>query len=92
MVSQHIDIFCGHWPGANGDVKYLTFHVTPQDLCDWRIMWLYEWKHYIRCHQTDEFGGHKHYSEDKMFSICEMILQDHVIKWSCEFLGRTYLR
>lgn len=31
MVSQHIDIFCGHWPGANGDVKYLTFHVTPQD-------------------------------------------------------------
>ena len=31
MVSQHLDICGGHWSSANGDVKYLTRHVTSQD-------------------------------------------------------------
>ena len=53
MVSQHLDICGGHWSSANGDVKYLTRHVTSQDYaiggsCD------------FICYQTAKFGGHKH--------------------------------
>ena len=36
------------------------------------------------------FSGYKHRgSGDKVFLICLVILQDHVIKWLCEFLGRS---
>ena len=38
----------------------------------------------------DKFGGHRHCgSENIMISVCSVILQDHVIKESCDFMGRS---
>ena len=38
--------------------------------------------HYLK------FGGHRHCSsEDIMVLICHVILQEHVIKASCNFMG-----
>ena len=34
-----------------------------------------------------KLGGHRHFgSEDIMISVCHVILQDHVIKGSCDFM------
>ena len=30
-TSQHIVMFCGHWPSTNGDIKYVISHVTSQN-------------------------------------------------------------
>ena len=35
-----------------------------------------------------EFGGHRHFvSGDIMILVCHVILQDHVIKGSCDFMS-----
>ena len=40
-----------------------------------------------------KFGGHKHCgSTDLMFLVCQGILQDHMIKGSCDVLGRSLSR
>ena len=36
-----------------------------------------------------KFGGHKHFGSGDMFSINHVILEDHVIKESCDFIGRS---
>ena len=31
MVSHHLAMFGDHWSSANGNIKYLIFHVTSQN-------------------------------------------------------------
>ena len=40
--------------------------------------------------QSASFGGYRHCSsEDIMILVCHVILQNRVIKGSCEFMGKT---
>ena len=39
-------------------------------------------------HHPEKFGDHKHCDNGYMFLICHMILQDHVTKEPCDFIGR----
>ena len=44
-------------------------------------------------HQLVNFGGHRHGGTgDMMILVRHVILQDHVIQKSCEFMGRIPLR
>ena len=78
MVFHHFAMFCGHWSLVNTKIKYLIYHVTPQNnliegssnfeslnsLCNW--------------YQLAKFGGDK-------FLVCQVIKQDHVIKGSGDY-------
>ena len=42
-------------------------------------------------HQVVTFGSHRHCnSEDIMFLVCHMVVQDHVIKELYDFMGRSH--
>ena len=41
-------------------------------------------------HKPAKFGGYMHCgSEDIVILVCHVMLQDHVIKWSCDLIGRN---
>ena len=43
--------------------------------------------------QPTKFGGHKRYgSGDMMILVCHVISQDHMIKRSCDCMGRSPLK
>ena len=40
-----------------------------------------------------KFGSHKHCGSGYiMILVCHVILQDHVVMWSCDFMGRSGLK
>ena len=40
-----------------------------------------------------KFGGHRHSDNgDIVLPVCHVILQDHMIKVSCDFIGRSLSR
>ena len=44
-------------------------------------------------HQLATFGGYRHWgSADIMILVCHKTSQNHVIKESCDFIGRSPLR
>ena len=47
-----------------------------------------EWRPLTLSHQAVKFGGFKDCSSGDMLLICHVILQDHVIKRSCNFSVR----
>ena len=47
-----------------------------------------EWRPLTLSHQAVKFGGFKDCSSGDMLLICHVILQDHVIKGSCNFSVR----
>ena len=50
-------------------------------------MWLYAWKPLIVTHHRIKFNSHKPCgSSDIKYIICDVILQDHVIKGSCDYI------
>ena len=40
-------------------------------------------------HDPGKFGGHRYFGNGDMFLVCHVILQDHVITWLCDYMGRT---
>ena len=59
----------------------------------WKILWLYEWELLIVCHHPDKFGSQRHcVSGDVIFLIYHIILQDHLIKGSSDFMARSLLK
>ena len=53
-------------------------------------MLLYGHKTMKRSYRPTMFGGHSHCSsEDIMILVCHVILLDHVIKGSCDFIGKN---
>ena len=51
---------------------------------DQYVIWLYEQESIIISYHTARFGGYKHCGcEDKTNLICQLILEDQVIKDSC---------
>lgn len=52
------------------------------------VMWLYEWKPLSLNGHAFKFGGLTlSGSGAMMFLICQVVLQDPVIKGSCDFIG-----
>ena len=39
--------------------------------------------------QLAMFGGYRHCSSEDVILVCHVISQDHVIKGSCDFAGRS---
>ena len=37
-------------------------------------------------HHPSKFGDHGHCGSRDMFLVCPVILTEHVIKWSCDFM------
>ena len=53
------------------------------------VMLLYEQEPMKISYHLAKFGSHRHFgSEDITFLVCHVILQDHTIKGSCDFMGR----
>ena len=47
----------------------------------------------VRSHHPAKFGGQRHCgSRYKMVLVCHVILQDHVIKGLCDFMGSSQSR
>ena len=80
------------WPQALWKWRYNDSSL-PCDLTkpqNQRVMWLYGEKPIQENYNFVKFGGHRHCaSEDIMILVCHMILQDHVIKGSCDFIDRS---
>ena len=56
-------------------------------------MWPYGWELLILYHQFAKSGGNRRCSSwDVKFLICHLILQDHVIKGSFDFMNRSSLK
>ena len=52
------------------------------------VMWLYEWKPLSLNRHAFKFGGLTlSGSGAMMFLICQVVLQDPVIKGACDFIG-----
>ena len=44
-------------------------------------------------HDPTSFGGLKHYVQgDIMVLVCQVVLLDHVIKGSCDFVSRSSVK
>ena len=57
---------------------------------DQSVAWLYCWKLLKVGHHPAKFGGHKRcVSGDIIVLDCRTILQSHMIKGSCGFMGRS---
>ena len=57
---------------------------------DQRVMWLYRREPIKVGYRPAKIGDHKHFdSRDIVVLVFRVILQDHVIKGSCEFIGRS---
>ena len=75
------------WPLALGYWRYNDFSLSrdftkPRDR---RVMWRY--------YHLSKFGGHRHCgSKDIIILFSHLMLQDHVIKSTCEFKGRSLSR
>ena len=53
-----------------------------------RAMWLEEWESFIVSHHPTEFAVNRHFvRRDIMALVCHVILQVHVIKGLCDYLG-----
>ena len=53
-------------------------------------MWLYRKQDINEGYYYEKFVGHRHCdSGDKMILVCHVILQDHNIKGTSEFMGRS---
>ena len=79
-MSHHLAIFGDHWSSESDDMKYLTCHVTSQNhMTDQSSNFMSgssSW--YVTSLQ---FGGHRYCNiRDKMFLVCRVIEQDHIIK------------
>ena len=55
-----------------------------------RAMWLYGKAPIKKSHHPNKFGGHQHYGYgDTLVLVCHVILQEHVIKALCYFMGSS---
>ena len=58
-----------------------------------RTSWLYERKFLSTYLHPTKFGSYWHcVSGYVMISVCQVISQEHVIIWSCDFISRSHLR
>ena len=52
-------------------------------------MWLYYWEPLKVIQHPTKYGHHSHFgSGDLIVLVCHLILEDHVIKDSCDFISR----
>ena len=80
MVSHHPAKFGGHV------LNLPRVLPRPQDL---RAMRLYGKEPLTVKQHLAKFGGHRHYgSGDMTMSDCHVILQNHMIKGSCDFMSK----
>ena len=88
-VNYHLTKFGGHRHCGGEDLMIL---VLSRDLArprDQRFKRLYRQKPIKVSYHPAKFGGHKHCGiGDIMILVCHVILQDHSIKGSCDFMGR----
>ena len=52
-------------------------------------MWLYGLESIKVNYHPAMFGGHKHCGSEDMILVCHMILQDHEIKGSSDYMGKS---
>ena len=89
MVSYHPAKFDGHRQCVSGDIV-VGFSLS-RDLarpCDQSVLRLHDYELLEHRHHL-KFSGHGYCgSGDIMILVCHVIFQDHVIKTSCNFMGR----
>ena len=71
---------------TSGDMKYLICYMTSQNHVIESCMKLYEWELLIVCQHPAKFGGHKCCDSRDIFLVCQVILQDNVIKFSLTYV------
>ena len=81
--------YCDHMYFCKGDTTVFVGHVTLQNYMI-KALWLYALESLKVSHRHKKFGGHRHsVSGDMAMLVCHVIWQDHVIKESCDFIGRS---
>ena len=80
--------FGGHTHCDCGVIMILGYHMILR-LRDQRLVWLYRQKPIQVSYHPAKFGGYIPCGSEDMVLACHVILQDHVIKWSCEFMDRS---
>ena len=90
MASHMLAKFGGHRNCGNGDIIILDYHVISKTWWSKHQVTLWAGAHQVKLlSYPGKFGGNKNCrSEEIVVLICRAILQDHVIKWSCDFLDR----
>ena len=82
-VSYHPARFVGR--RHSRDKMVFIFDMTLQNPPDQSFITLW-----FASHHPAKFGGHGHCgSGDIMLLVCQGILQDHIVKPSCDFMGRS---
>ena len=74
-------------------IRTYSGFILPHNLarpCYQRAMRLYWLKPIRKSYHPGRFGGNKHCGSGyKMILVCNMILQDHLIRGLCEYTGRS---
>ena len=86
IVSHHYVKFSGYRPCGSSDTAAKIFYVTLQDHVIEGSELLIAYPH------PAKFDNHRHSVNEYIIILVCHILQDHVILWSCDFMGRSHLR
>ena len=86
-VSHHPTKFGGHRHCGNWRYNAISLSLDLLRPLDQSVIWLYGLDLLKISQHPTKFNGHRHCGiEDIMVLFCHVILQDHVIKWSSEFI------
>ena len=86
--SQQPVSFSSHKYCESRDKDFSKSHMTSCWPHEQRAMWLEEWESFIVSHHPTEFAVNRHFvRRDIMALVCHVILQVHVIKGLCDYLG-----
>ena len=73
--------------GLSSDKAAKLFYMTLQDY----VIKNYERELFIVCGDSAKTDSHRHCVDEYIyFSVCHIFLQEHMIIWSCDFMGRGY--
>ena len=89
-AGQYHANFDGHRHSDSGNTVVLVCHVILQGILhDQRIMYFYRQGPIKLSYHPVTLGGKRHCCGDIKILVCHVILQIHLIKWSCDFMGRS---
>ena len=88
-ISHHPPKLSGHRDCSRGYSDFSFSHDLSRP-SNQSVMWLYVEEPIMISYYPVNFGGHKHCcSRDIKFLTCHVTSHDHVIKDSCDFMGRS---